>query len=134
MSIRALSAPERTGLAGVAVAAGAVVWPAVSEATGAGLPCPLRSTTGVPCPLCGMTTATEALVRGELGAAVSANPLVLALAALTVTAILALALRRAGLLRPPVPWGRVAVVRVAAAAAVVAAASEAWQLHRLGSY
>ena len=129
---RALSAPERTGLAGVAVAAAAVVWPAVTATTGVTLLCPLRWATGVPCPLCGMTTATEALVRGDLGAALSANPFVVVLAALTVTAVVGLVLRRTGLLGPPAPWGRVAVVRCLVAVAAVAAASEAWQLHRLG--
>ena len=39
-----------------------------------GLPCPLRTTTGVPCPLCGMTTSVKAAVRGNLHAAFTANP------------------------------------------------------------
>jgi len=54
----------------------------------AGLPCPLRTLTGVPCPLCGMTTSVEATVHGHLGAALQANPvgpfLVLAAIALLV--------------------------------------------------
>jgi hypothetical protein len=40
----------------------------------AGLPCPLRTLTGVPCPLCGMTTSVEGTVHGHLVAAVQANP------------------------------------------------------------
>jgi hypothetical protein len=40
----------------------------------AGLPCPLRTLTGVPCPICGMTTSVEATVHGHLGAALQANP------------------------------------------------------------
>jgi len=40
----------------------------------AGLPCPLRTITGVPCPLCGMTTSVEATLHGQLGAALRANP------------------------------------------------------------
>jgi hypothetical protein len=40
----------------------------------AGLPCPLRTLTGVPCPLCGMTTSVEATVHGDLLAALRANP------------------------------------------------------------
>jgi hypothetical protein len=39
-----------------------------------GLPCPLRTLTGVPCPLCGMTTSVEATVHGHLGHALAANP------------------------------------------------------------
>jgi hypothetical protein len=39
-----------------------------------GLPCPLRTLTGVPCPLCGMTTSVEATAHGHLLAALRANP------------------------------------------------------------
>jgi hypothetical protein len=40
----------------------------------AGLPCPLRTVTGVPCPLCGMTTGVEDVFRGRLLGALQANP------------------------------------------------------------
>lgn len=40
----------------------------------AGLPCPLRTLTGVPCPLCGMTTSVRATVHGHALAALAANP------------------------------------------------------------
>jgi|SRR5215471_21825957 len=40
----------------------------------AGLPCPLRTLTGVPCPMCGMTTSVEATAHGHLGSALLANP------------------------------------------------------------
>lgn len=54
----------------------------------AGLPCPLRTLTGVPCPLCGMTTSVEASLHGHPVAALAANPAgpvaVLAAAALLV--------------------------------------------------
>ena len=40
----------------------------------AGLPCPLRTLTGVPCPLCGMTTSVEATAHGHLLDALRANP------------------------------------------------------------
>jgi hypothetical protein len=55
-----------------------------------GLPCPLRTLTGVPCPLCGMTTSVEATVHGRVGTALSANPA----GPLVVVAALALLVRR----------------------------------------
>jgi len=39
-----------------------------------GLPCPLRTLTGIPCPLCGMTTSVTDVVHGHLGSAFAANP------------------------------------------------------------
>jgi len=64
----------------------------------AGLPCPLRTLTGVPCPLCGMTTSVEATVHGHLLAALRANPA----GPFAVLAALALIVRRpTGALRFP---------------------------------
>ena len=40
----------------------------------AGLPCPLRTLTGVPCPLCGGTTSVEDVFRGHILGALQANP------------------------------------------------------------
>lgn len=37
--------------------------------------CPFRALTGIPCPTCGTTHAAVALLHGEIGAAVAANPL-----------------------------------------------------------
>jgi hypothetical protein len=56
----------------------------------AGLPCPLRTLTGVPCPLCGMTTSVEGTVHGHLLEALRANPA----GPLAVLAALALLVRR----------------------------------------
>ncbi len=39
-----------------------------------GLPCPLRTMTGVPCPFCGLTTSVKATVGGHLWTALAANP------------------------------------------------------------
>lgn len=128
----ATSAPERLGVFGLAVAGAAVVWPSFESATGAGLPCPLRTVTGVPCPMCGMTTASVALVRGQVHDAVAANPLVLLLAVATVVMAVVLLLRLAGRLPPPRPWAEETSGRVLRAGAVLAVFSEAWQLHRLG--
>jgi hypothetical protein len=54
----------------------------------AGLPCPLRTLTGVPCPMCGMTSSVEATLHGHPVAALAANPagpaLVLCAAALLI--------------------------------------------------
>jgi hypothetical protein len=40
-----------------------------------GVPCPLRSVTGIPCPFCGSTTAVEAVMGGHPVAALAASPL-----------------------------------------------------------
>jgi hypothetical protein len=41
----------------------------------AGLPCPLRTLTGVPCPLCGSTTSVVDVFRGHPLGALQASPL-----------------------------------------------------------
>lgn len=64
----------------------------------AGLPCPLRTLTGVPCPLCGGTTSVEDAFRGHPLASLEASPLGLfALAA----AVLILVRRPRGAFRVP---------------------------------
>jgi hypothetical protein len=80
-----------------------------------GLPCPLRTITGVPCPLCGMTTSVVASVHGNVADALAANPagLVLVLAAVAL-----IALRPAQLLLPAI------------APPVVLAAMWLFELHR----
>ena len=81
-----------------------------------GLPCPLRTITGVPCPLCGMTTSVKAACTGRLRAAAVANPFGLVAVAFAVLL----------LLRP-----KLSSLQVPVAALVgVAAVSWAWELHR----
>jgi hypothetical protein len=117
--------------AGTAVAG--VMYPALMAHTGGqGLPCPLRTLTGVPCPLCGMTTATVALTHGRWVSAAAANPLVYLLAALCAGTAPLLLARALGLAGAPRPWPAATRCRAGVALAGLAAASWLFQLHRFG--
>jgi hypothetical protein len=83
-----------------------------------GLPCPLRTLTGVPCPLCGMTTAVKAVCTGHVRTSVAANPFGI------VAVLVAVAL----LLRPSVRSVRLPVAIIVAAALT----SWVWELRRFG--
>ena len=83
-----------------------------------GLPCPLRTVTGVPCPLCGMTTAVKAVCTGHVRASVAANPF--GIVAVLVAVVL--------LLRPSVRSVRLPVAVIVAAAFT----SWLWELRRFG--
>jgi hypothetical protein len=65
-----------------------------------GLPCPLRSLTGVPCPFCGLTTSVRAALGGHLDRAIGAAPLGLVVVGL---ALLAVSGRGPRTIRVPVP-------------------------------
>lgn len=88
--------------AGGAMLAAAAVLPALPG--NPGLPCPLRTITGVPCPFCGMTTSVEATVHMQFGDALAANP---AGDLLVIVAIVLLAVRPKSI---PVPMTLAAIV------------------------
>ena len=79
-----------------------------------GLPCPLRTFTGIPCPLCGMTRSVTATVHLRLSEALAMN---LAGVAAVLAAIALLVFRRVGTVMVPA-W----------AAPVAVAVLWAWQL------
>jgi hypothetical protein len=127
---RYYSVLENIGVAGIAAAGAAVVYPAFQHATGIGFPCLLRAVTGIPCPFCGMTTAGVYLARGNAADAFAANPFVFAVAALVATGLVLLAGRLAGQLPDPEPWPAGKRRICAAVAGVLAAVSWLYQLHR----
>ncbi|WP_342668295.1 DUF2752 domain-containing protein [Actinoplanes subtropicus] len=131
-SLRTFSVPERVGGFGLLVGFGAALWPAFTQHTGVGLPCPLRTLTGVPCPVCGLTTAAVALVRGQAAAAFSANPMIFGLATLAVAAVPLVVLRATGVLEPPEPWPAARRRWAQRLVWPLVFASWLFQLHRLG--
>jgi hypothetical protein len=129
---RPYSVPERLGGFGLLVAAAAAVWPAFTTSTGLGAPCILRLVTGVPCPGCGLTTAAVALVHGDPGGALAANPAIYGLAALTVAVGPLVGLRALGVLGPPRAWPAERRRQLGRVIVLLAVASWIFQLHRLG--
>src|SRR5690349_18473204 len=130
---RGYSVPEHVTMFAVGTAGLGAVYPALMTHTGGhGLPCPLRTLTGVPCPFCGMTTATVSLTHGEWGSAAAANPLAYLLAALVAGTIPVLLARATGLVSGPRPWSVAMRRRARWAMAVLVGLSWLFQLHRFG--
>lgn len=96
--------PSDVTLRGIALAGvGGLGLAAVHSLFGIGLPCPLRTLTGLDCPGCGATRMASALLHGDLGAALQYNAPVLV--ALVVLGYLwtAWMLQRFGIVRLPRP-------------------------------
>lgn len=93
-------------------AAGLVAVPLLQAVPAVGPLCPLRRTTGVPCPACGSTTAVNALGRGDLVGALSANPAAVVLVLLVVVAWVAWLVGRPALPVRTRTIGRTATVAV----------------------
>jgi hypothetical protein len=130
---RGYSVPERLTLAGAGAAAIGRVYPFLMAHDGNhGLPCPLRTITGVPCPFCGLTTATVALTHGEWASAAAASPLACGLAGLVAATSPVLAARALGRVPQPRPWSAAARRRTGWAVAFLLALSWLFQLHRFG--
>jgi glycerol-3-phosphate acyltransferase PlsY len=127
------SVPERITLFGAGAATIGAVYPLILAHTGGqGLPCPLRSITGVPCPFCGLTTATVALAHWQWSEAAMASPLACLVAALVVGTAPVLAARFACLMSPPRPVSPRTRRRVTIAVSILVGLNWLFELHRYG--
>jgi glycerol-3-phosphate acyltransferase PlsY len=127
------SVPEHITMAGLGAGLVGSVYPVImAHSGGHGIPCPLRTLTGVPCPFCGLTTATVALTHGQWATAASTSPLACLAAALVVGTTPILAARTVGVIRPPCPWSEQARKRTRNVALVIVTMSWIFQLHRFG--
>ena len=130
---RPYSVPERITMFSAGAAAIGAVYPMIMAHTGGhGLPCPLRTLTGVPCPFCGLTTATVAMAHGEWATAAKTSPLAYLVAILAVGTAPVLVARVFGLVPPPRPVSDVTRRRISRGAIVIVALSWLFQLHRYG--
>jgi hypothetical protein len=130
---RTYSVPEHVTLFYAGAAAAGSVYPLIiAHAGGQGLPCPLRTLTGVPCPFCGLTTATVALAHGNWATAAAANPLAYLAAALAIGTAPVLVARAAGRAGTPRAWSAASRRRAQWSIAVLVALSWVFQLHRFG--
>jgi hypothetical protein len=125
--------PEHIALFGACAAPVGAVYPFLMAHTGGqGLPCPLRTLTGVPCPFCGMTTATVAITHGNWTAAAAASPLAYLVAALIVGTVPVMVARAAGHAPTPRPRSVAARRRIGRVMAGLIALSWVFQLRRYG--
>ena len=130
---RMYSVPEHITMFGLGAGAIGSAYPMVMAHTGGqGIPCPLRTLTGVPCPFCGLTTATVALTHGQWSAAAGTSPLAYLAAALVVGTTPVLIARVAGVAPAPRAWSERARKRTRYTAYVIVALSWIFQLHRYG--
>ena len=130
---RMYSVPENITMFSAGAAAVGAVYPMIMAHTGGhGLPCPLRTLTGVPCPFCGLTTATVALAHGEWATAAKTSPLAYLVAIVAVGTAPVLIGRAFGLISPPRRASDLTRLRISKAAVVVVGLSWLFQIHRYG--
>ena len=130
---RTYSVPENITMFSAGAAAIGAVYPSIMAHTGGhGIPCPLRSLTGVPCPFCGLTTATVALAHGQWETAVKTSPLACLVAILAVGTAPILVARAFGLASQPRPVSDQTRRRISRVMIVIVALSWVFQLHRYG--
>lgn len=120
-------------MVGACAAPVGAVYPFLMAHTGGqGLPCPLRTLTGVPCPFCGMTTAAVAITHGNWSAAAAANPFAYLVAALVIGTAPVVIARAVGQVSTARPWSLAARRRMGRVVAGLVALSWLFQLRRYG--
>ena len=130
---RMYSVPENITMFSAGAAAIGAVYPMIMAHTGGhGLPCPLRTLTGVPCPFCGLTTATVALAHGQWSTAAGTSPLGCLVALMAAGTVPVLAARAAGIAPPPRPVSDRTRRRITRAMYVIVGLNWLFELHRYG--
>jgi len=132
---RMYSVPERLTLFSAGCGVIGAIYPAIMAHDGHhGIPCPLRTLTGVPCPFCGLTTATVAMAHDQWLTAVKTSPLACLVAILAAVTAPLLVARNAGVASLPRPASDRARRRITRGAYVLVALSWLFQLHRYGFF